>query len=96
MTPFKLVLPSKINEKFKFISSGEDHNFAITQLGLVYGFGKNSYNKIKSIPKENVYFELIDIEERCSLASCGPFHSVVTDLKGIPYTWGNSANGRCG
>lgn len=23
-------------------------------------------------------------------------HSVITDSKGIPYTWGSTANGRCG
>lgn len=27
---------------------------------------------------------------------CGASHSVCVDTKGIPYTWGNLANGRCG
>lgn len=94
--PSKLDLPETINEPIKFISAGEEHNLAITQSGIVYGFGKNQYYKINSSKSELIYFERVDTEERGKLISCGANHSVIINGKGIPFTWGNTLNGRCG
>jgi alpha-tubulin suppressor-like RCC1 family protein len=45
-------------EPFKFISSGEEHNLAVTVSGKVFGFGRNlPNNKISDSSKELLYFE---------------------------------------
>lgn len=95
-TPQKLELPSKIKESFKYITSNEEHNLAVTASGIVYGFGKNTHSKINSSKKEFIYFENVDSDEKARLTSCGANHSVLIDLKGVPYSWGNTLNGRCG
>jgi alpha-tubulin suppressor-like RCC1 family protein len=41
MTPARLELPNRIDEVFKFIASGDDHNLAVTTKGEVLGFGNN-------------------------------------------------------
>ena len=92
----KLQIPENVVEPFKFISSGEEHNLGITKTGLVYGFGYNKYYKINSSKSELIYFERVDTEERGKLVSCGANHSVIINMKGIPFTWGNTLNGRCG
>lgn len=101
-TPVKLEIPPHIRENFKFISTGEDHNLAISESGIVYGFGKNSFTKInqsKDLQNRSgglVYFEQVDSDEKARLVACGAHHSVLADSNGVPYTWGNVTNGRCG
>lgn len=94
--PVRLETPSYIKEKFKYIASSEEHILAVTVSGTVYGFGKNTHSKINSNKKEFLYFEHVDSEEKATLVSCGTNHSVLIDMKGVPYTWGNTLNGRCG
>ena len=68
----------------------------MTEDGKILGFGKNSFNKINGSKKESLYFEPIETEEKSTIVNCGANHSVLIDTKGIPYTWGNTLNGRCG
>ena len=37
-----------LDNSFKYITSGEEHNFAIANNGRVYGFGKNQNYKLNS------------------------------------------------
>jgi alpha-tubulin suppressor-like RCC1 family protein len=83
-------------EPIKYIASGEEHNLCVFESGTVYGFGKNNQSKINSNKKESVFFERVDSDERARLIGCGANHSVMINLKGIPFTWGNTLNGRCG
>ena len=96
-TAVRLEIPGHIRERFKYIEAGEDHNLAITESGLVYGFGRNTFMKINQAHGETlVYFEQVDSDEKARLVACGAHHSVFADLNGVPYTWGNVTNGRCG
>lgn len=95
-TPVRLDLPQYISEPIKYISSGEDHNIAISYSGIVYGFGKNTHKKINSSEKEYIFFEKAELDERAIIANCGANHSVMCDYRGLPYCWGCTANGRCG
>ena len=88
--PSKLDLPDYINDPIKFISSGEEHNLAITTKGVIYGFGKNQYQKIKQSQNELIYFGKVDTEEKGRFVSCGANHSVIINNKGFPFTWGNT------
>ena len=90
--------PNYKQEPFKFVACGDDHNFAVTITGKIYGFGVNKpYFKIANTSKDLVYFEPLDIDERISYASCGSQHSVILDSKfQMPFSWGNPLNGRLG
>lgn len=95
MTPIKL--ETHTYEPFKYISSGDDHNLAITQSGKLYGFGRNQpFSKINSSSSQFVSFSQIMLPEKAILASANAQHSLVVDIYGTPYAWGNLNNGRCG
>jgi alpha-tubulin suppressor-like RCC1 family protein len=78
-------------EPFKFVCSGDDHNFAITITGKIYGFGVNKpFSKISKSHKNLMYYELLDQDERYSYASCGSQHSIIVESKfSMPFIWGN-------
>lgn len=96
--PARLETPQKmLQEPFKFIASGEEHNLAITHSGQVLGFGRNMpHTKINSNTKEYLYFEQVESDTKALTAACGANHSVMIDQQGVPYTWGYVGNGRCG
>ena len=85
-----------LGEKIKFIASGNNHNLALTEGGSIYGFGRNTYNKISSFNTEFSYFARVQMEETMTLLACGHNHSAAVNKAGLPYTWGNLANARCG
>ncbi len=58
--PVRLEIPPHINEPIKFISTGDDHNLAITLSGEVFGFGRNNFSKICSNQSNCIYFEPVE------------------------------------
>ena len=92
-------LSSKVpSETMLYIASGQNHNLCLSGAGKAYAFGMNDYGKCGiSLDEEVVFFKEVRMNDiNMSLVSCGRKHSVVCDLNGKPYSWGNFTLGRLG
>ncbi len=86
------------SEPMLYIATGQNHNLSLSSTGKVYAFGKNDYCKCGGRPEDAIVFftEIKANDTNMSLIACGKRHSIVCDVKGLPYSWGNLTQGRLG
>lgn len=91
MVPKRLDTP---NESFMLISSSDCLNMALSKTGKVFVFGlmKTTQGKQDLISFQQVPFP----ETTVHYVACGPQHLMAIDDQGSVYSWGSTANGRCG
>lgn len=86
------------SEPMLYISTGQNHNLSLSGTNKVYSFGKNDYSKCGAgLEDEAVFFKEVPLGGiSVSMVTCGRKHSVVCDVTGLPYSWGNISLGRLG
>jgi hypothetical protein len=82
------------------ISCGLHHSLALSEDGLVYGWGYNNWGQTGSgtgkykdtMPKKLKGFD----NEKVKAISCGGYHSLALTSNGRVYSWGYNGNGQLG
>jgi RCC1 and BTB domain-containing protein len=94
-------IPSLVNgfnsEKVKAISCGSNHSLALTESGLLFSWGANSYYQLgltghQSIPSKVNFTDGVIIKK----IVCGPNHSLILTNMGKIYAFGYNASGQIG
>jgi len=72
------------------------HAFAIDNNDTLWGFGSNIYGKIDSDGTQEFHTEPVRIMDNVMAAAAGARHSVILDIEGVVWTWGNNWSGQLG
>ncbi len=101
-TPVNVTMTALAGGTVASITSGQNHNYAITDTGAVFAWGTNSSGQYGSnsttaftTPKA-VYFGGSLFGKTVSTYSLGGFHSIALDSTGKVSTWGYNLNGQLG
>lgn len=78
---------------------GFDSSLALTEEGLVYSWGSNSYGKL-GIGSEKINFipipKKIEDLKNIHKIKCGTNHCLALDKDGVLYSWGSGTSGELG
>lgn len=94
------VIKELSDKKIVSLSCGDRHSFAISEDGVVYGWGSNEFGQLGCMRKGDSILKPILIEGLIGLKvlqiSSGDRHSVAVTNTGAVYTWGCGSDGQCG
>lgn len=102
LTP--IIFPGlEVNETIVKISTYTDHNFAVTSMGRLYGWGNNDYYKVTTYPTGGHQqtpvivnnFGLLEGEKILD-AKAGEDHSLILTSNGRMFAWGYGDQGNLG
>ena len=88
--------------KFSYVTCGQDFAIGLTDNGLLYGYGENSYGQLGlSDEKPRQHFIKNhtlwgEFAERVSNVSCGYGHVIAKCFSGKVYTWGLNSHCQLG
>ncbi|XP_056424428.1 probable E3 ubiquitin-protein ligase HERC6 isoform X2 [Hyla sarda] len=83
------------------VSAGGSQSFALSMLGIVFGWGKNSAGQIghETNPPKAVFrpHAVSSLRDKCvNYISCGDEHTAVLSKEGTVYTFGDGTQGQLG
>eukprot|EP00794_Sanderia_malayensis_P007994 gene7994-8853_t len=94
-----ITTPPLCNEPIKMIRTGTSHTALLTDDGVIYTVGSNTFNQLGYQREDNVLTpqKVLALEDKIvTSVGCGDTFSVAVTEDGDVYTWGKGKRGRLG
>ena len=96
--PLPVRIQASLDKKHvTFVAAAENHSLAVTDDGMVFGWGSNRFGQLGKVTETNrVLPKRIDELKNCVAVAAGDKHSVALTRDGQVFTWGDNTAGQLG